>query len=203
MNTSLFSFRTAIKGIVALSLLGVAVTIGINSVKITQGNEQIQVNQLETLTNMLVSQASLSAGDMIVNQDQERLLKLTNQLARDNLVADATIYDVEGVKLAASDTAVSVREILGLDTPLHTARIGKQQLVEPVFHDGSVIGFIRVTFETGKLTAFSDHYYRKSDRYMYTMIALSFLAGGLIALMFRRHQYQKKGENLLLKKLEE
>lgn len=203
MNTSLFSFRTAIKGLVALSLLGVAVTIAINSVKITQGNEQIQVNQLETLTNMLVSQASLSAGDMIVNQDQERLLKLTNQLARDNLVADATIYDVEGVKLAASDTAVSVREILGLDTPLHTARIGKQQLVEPVFHDGSVIGFIRVTFETGKLTAFSDHYYRKSDRYMYTMIALSFLAGGLIALMFRRHQYQKKGENLLLKKLEE
>ena len=203
MNTSLFSFRTVIKGIVALSLIGVAITIAINSVKITQGNEQIQVNQLETLTNMLVSQASLSAGDMIVNQDQERLLKLTNQLAQDDLVTDATIYDVEGVKLAASDTAVSVREILGLDTPLQTARIGKQQLVEPVFHDGSVIGFIRVTFETGKLTAFSDHYYRKSDRYMYTMIALSFLAGGLIALMFRRHQYQTKGENLLLKKLEE
>ncbi|MCY9844401.1 YtjB family periplasmic protein [Vibrio caribbeanicus] len=203
MNTSLFSFRTVIKGIVALSLVGVAITIAINSVKITQGNEQIQVNQLETLTNMLVSQASLSAGDMIVNQDQERLLKLTNQLAQDDLVTDATIYDVEGVKLAASDTAVSVREILGLDTPLQTARIGKQQLVEPVFHDGSVIGFIRVTFETGKLTAFSDHYYRKSDRYMYTMIALSFLAGGLIALMFRRHQYQTKGENLLLKKLEE
>lgn len=203
MNTSLFSFRTVIKGIVALSLVGVAITIAINSVKITQGNEQIQVNQLETLTNMLISQASLSAGDMIVNQDQERLLKLTNQLAQDDLVTDATIYDVEGVKLAASDTAVSVREILGLDTPLQTARIGKQQLVEPVFHDGSVIGFIRVTFETGKLTAFSDHYYRKSDRYMYTMIALSFLAGGLIALMFRRHQYQTKGENLLLKKLEE
>ena len=203
MNTSLFSFRTVIKGIVALSLVGVAITIAINSVKITQGNEQIQVNQLETLTNMLVSQASLSAGDMIVNQDQERLLKLTNQLAQDDLVTDATIYDVEGVKLAASDTAVSVREILGLDTPLQTARIGKQQLVEPVFHDGSVIGFIRVTFETGKLTAFSDHYYRKSDRYMYTMIALSFLAGGLIALMFRRHQYRTKGENLLLKKLEE
>lgn len=203
MNTSLFSFRTVIKGIVALSLVGVAITIAINSVKITQGNEQIQVNQLETLTNMLISQASLSAGDMIVNQDQERLLKLTNQLAQDDLVTDATIYDVEGVKLAASDTAVSVREILGLDTPLQTARIGKQQLVEPVFHDGSVTGFIRVTFETGKLTAFSDHYYRKSDRYMYTMIALSFLAGGLIALMFRRHQYQTKGENLLLKKLEE
>ena len=181
MNTSLFSFRTVIKGIVALSLVGVAITIAINSVKITQGNEQIQVNQLETLTNILVSQASLSAGDMIVNQDQERLLKLTNQLAQDDLVTDATIYDVEGVKLAASDTAVSVREILGLDTPLQTARIGKQQLVEPVFHDGSVIGFIRVTFETGKLTAFSDHYYRKSDRYMYTMIELSFLAGGVMA----------------------
>jgi membrane protein len=91
-----------------------------------------------------------------------------------------------------------VREILGLDTPLETARIGKQQLVEPIMHDNSVLGFVRITFETGKVTAFSDHYYRKSDRYMYTMVGMSFIAGLLLAVVIRRKP-KKKGENLLLK----
>lgn len=199
MDSSLFSFRIAIKVLGTLCLIAMVTTIAINSVKITKGNEQIQANQLETLTDILISQASLSASDLIVAQDQEQLLKLTNQLAQDNLVVDATIYDAEGVKLAASDNGKSVREMLGLDTPLQTARIGKQQLVEPVIRDNSVIGFVRVTFETGKLTAFSDHYYRKSDRYMYTMVGLSFVAGVLIALIFRRKPTKRKGENLLLK----
>lgn len=199
MDSSLFSFRIAIKVLGTLCLIAMVATIAINSVKITKGNEQIQANQLETLTDILISQASLSASDLIVAQDQEQLLKLTNQLAQDNLVVDATIYDAEGVKLAASDNGKTVREMLGLDTPLQTARIGKQQLVEPVIRDNTVIGFVRITFETGKLTAFSDHYYRKSDRYMYTMVGLSFVAGLLIALIFRRKPTKRKGENLLLK----
>ncbi|UPQ88504.1 YtjB family periplasmic protein [Vibrio sinaloensis] len=199
MDSSLFSFRIAIKVLGTLCLIAMVATIAINSVKITKGNEQIQANQLETLTDILISQASLSASDLIVAQDQEQLLKLTNQLAQDNLVVDATIYDAEGVKLAASDNGKTVREMLGLDTPLQTARIGKQQLVEPVIRDNTVIGFVRITFETGKLTAFSDHYYRKSDRYMYTMVGLSFVAGVLIALIFRRKPTKRKGENLLLK----
>ncbi|ERB63271.1 SMP protein [Vibrio coralliilyticus OCN008] len=188
----------AVRALAILSLIAMVAVIGVNSVKITKGNEQIQKNQLETLIKVLVSQASLSAGDMIVNQDQERLLKLTNQLAQDNLVFDATIYDAEGIRLASSDKGKSVREILGLDTPLETARIGKQQLVEPIMHDNSVLGFVRITFETGKVTAFSDHYYRKSDRYMYTMVGMSFIAGLLLAVVIRRKP-KKKGENLLLK----
>lgn len=55
----------------------------------------------------------MSAGSMIADQDQERLLALTNQLATDRLVFDASIYDSEGVLLAASDSALSVREVLG------------------------------------------------------------------------------------------
>ena len=198
MESSLFSFRMAVRALAILSLIAMVAVIGVNSVKITKGNEQIQKNQLETLIKVLVSQASLSAGDMIVNQDQERLLKLTNQLAQDNLVFDATIYDAEGIRLATSDKGKSVREILGLDTPLETARIGEQQLVEPIMHDNSVLGFVRITFETGKVTAFSDHYYRKSDRYMYTMVGMSFIAGLLLAVVIRRKP-KKKGENLLLK----
>ncbi|EOV4649448.1 YtjB family periplasmic protein [Vibrio parahaemolyticus] len=201
MSESLFSVRNALR-ILALILLCVMLFITIkNSVVISKGNEKIQAQQLETLTKVLISQASLSASEMISTKDQERLLKLTNQLAQDRLVFDATIYDSQGVRLASSDEALSVREVLGLDTPLATASIGRQQLVEPVLADGAVIGFVRVTFETGRVTAISDHHYRKSDRYMYMMVLMSFVCGMLFIMILRRQPIRrKKAENLLLTK---
>ncbi|MCA0934778.1 YtjB family periplasmic protein [Vibrio alginolyticus] len=201
MSESLFSVRNALRAL-ALILLCVMLFMTIkNSVIISKGNEKIQAHQLETLTKVLISQASLSASEMIVNNDQERLLQLTNQLAQDRLVFDATIYDAEGVRLASSEDALSVREVLGLDTPLATASIGRQQLLEPVVADASVVGFIRVTFETGKVTAISDHHYRKSDRYMYLMVLMSFLCGMLIIIILHSQPIRrKKGENLLLTK---
>ncbi|MGR5131289.1 YtjB family periplasmic protein [Vibrio alfacsensis] len=201
MSESLFSVKNALR-ILALILLGLMLFFTIkNSVVISKGNEKIQAQQLETLTRVLISQASLSASEMILNKDQERLLKLTNQLAQDRLVFDATIYNAQGVRLASSEGALSVREVLGLDTPLATASIGRQQLVEPVFSDDAIIGFVRVTFETGRVTAISDHHYRKSDRYMYMMVLMSFACGMLFIMILRRQPIRrKKGENLLLTK---
>ncbi|EOX4458351.1 YtjB family periplasmic protein [Vibrio antiquarius] len=201
MSESLFSVRNALR-ILALILLCVMLFITIkNSVVISKGNEKIQAQQLETLTKVLISQASLSASEMILTKDQERLLKLTNQLAQDRLVLDATIYDAQGVRLASSEDALSVREVLGLDTPLATASIGRQQLVEPVFADEALIGFVRVTFETGRVTAISDHHYRKSDRYMYMMVLMSFVCGMLFIMILRRQPIRrKKTQNLLLTK---
>ncbi|PAR35245.1 SMP protein [Vibrio metoecus] len=203
MDGSLFSFKVVVR---VTTVLAVAVMFFItiqNSVVISKGNERIQANQLETLTKVLITQAAMSAGSMIADQDQERLLALTNQLATERLVFDASIYDSEGVLLAASDSALSVREVLGLDTPLHTASIGRQQLVEPVVHDGSVIGFVRITFETGKVTAISDHHYRKSDHNMYWMLLMSFVSGVLLTLLLRRKPKKPTGENLLLKQAEQ
>ncbi|WP_299694477.1 YtjB family periplasmic protein [uncultured Vibrio sp.] len=199
MNESLFSIRNALR-MLALILLATMFVVTIkNTVVISKGNEKIQAKQLETLTKLLISQASLSASKMITQQDQERLLDLTNQLSQDRLVFDTTIYDAEGVRLASSEKALSVREVLGLDTPLSTASIGRQQLVEPIYSpEKAIIGFIRVTFETGKVTAISDHHYRKSDRYMIGMVLMGFVSGVLFIMLIRKRRTQS-GENLLLK----
>ncbi|POB67465.1 SMP protein, partial [Vibrio vulnificus] len=50
---------------------------------------------------------------------------------------------------------------------------------------------------TGKVTAFSDHHYRKIDRYMFLMILMSFVSGMLFILILRKKP-QTKVENLLL-----
>lgn len=203
MDGSLFSFRVVVRVATVLAVAAMFFITIQNSVVISKGNERIQANQLETLTKVLITQAAMSAGSMIADQDQERLLALTNQLATDRLVFDASIYDSEGVLLAASESALSVREVLGLDTPLHTASIGRQQLVEPVVHDGSLIGFVRITFETGKVTAISDHHYRKSDHNMYWMLLMSFVSGILLTLLLQRRPKKPTGENLLLKQAEQ
>ncbi|AYV21992.1 MULTISPECIES: YtjB family periplasmic protein [Vibrio] len=198
MDGSLFSFRNFLR-LVALCLIAAMVFfITTNSFVISKGNERIQANQLEVLSKVLISQASLSARQMLIDQDQERLGALTNQLAQERLVLDATVYDSEGVKIAASTDAKTAREVLGLDTPLSTASIGRQQLVEPIINDHTIIGFVRITFETGKVTAISDHHYRKSDRFMYMMILMSFISGVLLMVIVRK-QPKTKGENLLLK----
>ncbi|WKY57533.1 YtjB family periplasmic protein [Vibrio sp. SNU_ST1] len=199
MNESLFSIRNALR-VLALILLAAMFVVTIkNTVVISKGNEKIQAKQLETLTKLLISQASLSASKMIIQQDQERLLELTNQLSQDRLVFDTTIYDAEGIRLASSEKALSVREVLGLDTPLSTASIGRQQLVEPIYSpESTIIGFIRVTFETGKMTAISDHHYRKSDRYMIGMVLMGFVSGVLFIMLIRKRK-AKSGENWLLK----
>ena len=186
MKKSLFSLRLFLKGIAIILLVLMFGYMAKNSFVISKGNEQIQSHQLETLTKLLASQAAHSASNMIINGDQDRLLNLTDQLAGERLVFDATIYDSEGVKLASSQNAKSAREILGLDTPLATAGIGRLQLVEPVFNDTTLIGYVRITFEKGMVTAISDHHYRKSDRYMYLMIFMSFASGVLLTLILRR-----------------
>lgn len=200
MGTSLFSFRSFLR-ILAMAALATLFVIMIqNSVVISKGNEQIQTRQLETLTNILVSQAALSASSMINNEEQDRLLQLTDQLSKDALVLDATIYDAEGVKLASSQNAQAARATLGLDTPLGTANIGRQQLVQPIYHEDNQIGFVRITFEKGRVTAISDHHYRNSDRMMYIMLLMSFFSGLLISFLLRRQvRKSRSGENLLLK----
>ncbi len=186
MKRSLFSLRLFLKILAVILLTLIFFYITQNSIVISKGNEKIQSSQLETLTKVLVSQAALSASNMIINNDQDRLLTLTNQLAKERLVFDATIYDSEGIKLAASEKAASTREILGLDTPLETASIGRLQLVEPVFQEERLIGYVRITFEKGMVTAISDHHYRNSDRYMYMMIIMSFISGMLIMLILKK-----------------
>ena len=203
MDGSLFSFKFVVRVTAILLVLAAFFFTAQNSVMISKGNEKIQANQLETLTKLLISQASLTASTLLADQDQDKLIEFTNQLAKNRLVFDASIYDQEGVPLARSTPSLMVRDILGLDTPLQAANIGRQQLVEPIIRDNSIAGFIRITFETGKVTAISDHHYRKSDRYMYLMIIVSFISGVLITLLFQKRMvFSRSRENVLLSHVE-
>lgn len=130
MDNSLFSWRHFIRIALVILIAALFVATINNSVIISKGNETIQTNQLKVLTNLLTSQAAMSAEQLIQQDDQDGLFNLVNQIAKEKLVYNASIYDVQG-RLLASSSDESVRETIGLDTPLGTARLGRQQLISP------------------------------------------------------------------------
>lgn len=70
--------------------------------------------------------------------------------------------------------------------------IGRQQLIEPIIKDDHLLGFLRVTFEKSTLTGFANHHYRKSDRLMFGMLAISLVSGMLIMGLLRKRKDASK-----------
>lgn len=50
-------------------------------------------------------------------------------------------------------------------------------------YDGSLIGFVCIMFEIGKVMVIFDYYYCKSDYNMYWMLLMSFVSGILFILL--------------------
>ncbi|OCH12373.1 MULTISPECIES: YtjB family periplasmic protein [unclassified Aliivibrio] len=176
------------KGLMLLSLMAFSYFILINSTVISDSNQVIQNKQLQDLSRTMTRQAALFSVDNIKQDNHEGLLLLTNNLAKESLVFDATIYDAEGGILAKSDNALTASQITGLNTPLSIDGIGRQQLIEPIVKNGHLLGFLRITFEKSTLTGFANHHYRKSDRLMFSMLAISLISGMLIMALLRKRK---------------
>lgn len=185
----MFSQNFVIKGLMLLSLIAFSYFILINSTVISDSNQIIQNKQLQDLSRTMARQAALFAVNGIKEDKHEALLELTNNLAKEPLVFDATIYDAEGAVLSKSINALSAYQITGVNTPLSTDGIGRQQLVEPIIKDNHLLGFLRITFEKSTLTGFANHHYRRSDRLMFGMLAISLASGMLIMALLRKRKH--------------
>lgn len=184
VQSSIFSFRKVMMACAVIALVAVLAVIGVNSVKISNSNAKIQYKQLDILTNLLISQASMSASHLMATNNLPELQRLVDDLTKEALVENASVYDEKGSRLISSHSKGTVRDFLGYDAPLNTANIGFEQLVSPIVVGNKLSGFIRLTFNTGKIKAISEYHYRKTDRYMYTMIGMSFMIGMLFCILY-------------------
>lgn len=123
------------------------------SSKINQQNYLMLNQQTQALSQIIVRQAAKNAATNIAEKNQDKLQTLAAHLANEPLILDATIYNIEGVTLAKTKTAMPLEQLTGLSTPLAMASLGRQQIAEPVFHQGHIVGFVRVTLERDKLLA--------------------------------------------------
>lgn len=172
--------KVTLLGLVAfMCLLIVAViTQGVNHFK--SGSQLAGINQVSNLSHLLVrQQAKLFSMMLVKNSSSEELADALDIFAKEDFVIDATLYASNGVQLAKSRETVSFP---------HTAEESEgneltQQIVEPIFDQQNLIGFLRVTFDM----AYGQTTRNKIDalfHLLYGELIILFLAGGLFVSCF-------------------
>lgn len=126
---------TGIGGALATILFGVG--------QFKLGSQLASVSQVANLSHLLVrQQANLLS--MLPQNASERVTENLDDLVKQPFILDATLYDENGKQLAQSANSGNLREQLGLADNIPT---NTQQIVEPIYANGSVQGFLRVTFD--------------------------------------------------------
>ncbi|WP_297474756.1 AhpA/YtjB family protein [uncultured Photobacterium sp.] len=157
---------------------------------LSQQNYQMLSEQTQTLSQVIVRQAAKNAATDIKNKDQRQLQLLVNNLAAEPLILDATIYNLEGVALAKTKTALPLEQLTGLSTPLAIASIGRQQIAEPVLMNNHIIGFIRITLERDKLLTHAIDQMSTMTAIIRGLIIAALIIGILLTVVFSRQRYQ-------------
>lgn len=119
-------------GVLLFSLIGVIGMLEYGA-RLTQDNYEMLGEQTQALSRILVRQAAETAAPDILDNDQDKLQDLVQQLSKEPLILDASVYNLEGQTLAKTEGSMPLEQVTGLSTPLAVASIGRQQIVEPIF----------------------------------------------------------------------
>ncbi|SUT93777.1 YtjB family periplasmic protein [Actinobacillus lignieresii] len=163
-------------GISVLCVMIVSVILsGINQFKL--GSQLASVNQVSNLSHLLVrQQANLFSMMLVRNVKSEDLVEALDAFSKEDFVIDANLYSPAGVLIAQSRNALEFKSLLQQDK----AQPATQQIVEPIFSQQDLVGFLRVTFDAqyGQTTK------SKVERIfhqLYGQLIILVLAGGLLA----------------------
>lgn len=161
--------------IVCVSLIGVILQ-GVNQFKV--GSQLASISQVSNLSHLLVrQQANIFSLLLVKNSGNEELAEALDSFAQQDFVIDATLYSPEGVRLVGSKSALDLKTRLASQAEALQAT---QQIVEPIFSQQALIGFLRVTFDAqyGQTTQ------NKVDQLFHSLygeLIILVLAGALLA----------------------
>lgn len=164
-------------GIIAVILMGV------NQFKF--GSQLASINQVSNLSHLLVrQQANLFSFLLVKNAKTEELADALDSFAKENFIIDANIYSPSGMLLASSQNAKNLK------TLLHSDQVEKtQQIVEPIFSQQMLVGFLRVTFDAqyGQTTkARVEQQFHQLYGEMIILVLTGILLAGSFYYYFRR-----------------
>lgn len=133
---------TLLSAILAISVATVGLILtGINQFKL--GSQFASINQVTNLSHLLVRQQANLLSIMLANDAQtEELNEALDTFAKENFVVDANIHSPNGVLIAQSANAQELSNVLKESENQTT-----QQIVEPIFSQQNLLGFLRVTFD--------------------------------------------------------
>ncbi|QUJ68059.1 hypothetical protein KDD30_02595 [Photobacterium sp. GJ3] len=157
--------------------------------RLNQNNFNMLSEQTQSLSRIIARQAASTATDDILENQQDKLQALVNRISDEPLILDASIYDVEGTPLAQTEDAMPLDQVSGLTTPLSTASIGRQQIVQPVLtDDGQIVGYLRLTLEHGKLVQHAADQIDNMTNTVRGLVLAALFIGFILAYTFGRRK---------------
>lgn len=142
------------------------------------GSQLASVNQVANLSHLLVRQQTTLLSMLLVNNAKtEKLTESLDNLAKETFVIDAALYSTNGELLAQSQNSQNLRAQLGLE---QNTALSHQQIVEPIYSNNGVEGFLRITFDSkyGQTTQTKiDQLFHQ----LYGELIVVFLAGVILA----------------------
>ncbi|QHB18431.1 YtjB family periplasmic protein [Mannheimia pernigra] len=129
----------------SITILCVAIVavilMGVNQFKL--GSQLASINQVSNLSHLLVrQQANIFSFLLAKNAKSDELTAVLDGFAKEDFIIDANIYSSKGVLLAQSQNAKELKTLLTSEQADKT-----QQIVEPIFAQQTLVGFLRVTFD--------------------------------------------------------
>ncbi|SUT96504.1 membrane protein [[Actinobacillus] rossii] len=178
----------------------IVILFGIKQFQI--GSQLASVKQVANLSHLLVrQQTNLLSMLLLNNATTEKLTENLDNLTQESFVIDATLYNGNGELIARSQNSQNLRNQLGLD-PNSTQN--HQQIVEPIYSNSGVEGFLRITFDS-KYGQTTQSKINQLFKQLYGELIVVFLAGIVLASSvhyflshYRRAHHSK--ENILPEK---
>ena len=173
--------------IIVLSLTALSVILfGVKQFKLS--SQFASVNQVANISHILVrQQANLFSVLLTNNAKTEQLTDNLDQIVKEDFILDASLYDGEGKLLAQSrETHNSPDE-------------NNQQIVEPLYAQSGIKGFLRVTIDT-QYTQSNQSKINQIFHQLYGELIIVFLLGAVMAssihyfLSHYRRTYRKSKE---------
>ncbi len=173
--------------VICVAIVGVILT-GVSHFKL--GSQLASINQVSNLSHMLVrQQAKLFSMMLMKNASNEELTEALDTFVKEEFVIDANLYSTAGVLIAQSKNALPFQPQYAQDDDAHPTT---QQIVEPIFAQQDLVGFLRVTFDS-QYAQTTRSKVNELFHLLYGELVILFLAGGLFVSCFyyfvRRHPH--------------
>ncbi|MCT8641428.1 YtjB family periplasmic protein [Glaesserella parasuis] len=167
--------------IIAIWLMIVWIILtGINHFKV--GSQLAGINQVTNLSHLLVrQQAKLFSLMLVKNAKNDELVEALDVFAKEAFVIDANLYSPSGNLVAHSSNAIEFNP--RVNDKIQQEPVLTQQIVEPIFAQDDLIGFLRVTFDSqyGQTT---QHKVNELFHLLYGELIILFMSGGLFVSCF-------------------
>ena len=138
-------------------------------------SRQLLGNQIHILTNSLIRNQIASIRPVLATQNWHQLNQLLEDWQQDPLILGIRIFAADGTLQVASSNSLPVIERLRQQPDRDLL-----QLSRPIWQEGELIGFIRLTLDRQALTRQTASQQQDLQSQQHIMLLLAFLAGVML-----------------------